>query len=56
MMEWVKIDTEKPPAHALVVFYVPFARYIWSSGLDYDQVRAEYPTATHWKVVTLEPQ
>lgn len=56
MQDWVKIDDGRPPANALVVFYVPLARYIWCSGVDYDQVKAEYSTATHWKVVTEEPK
>ncbi len=55
MQDWIKIDAERPPINALVVFYVPLARYIWSSGVDYDQVKAEYPAATHWKIITHEP-
>lgn len=54
--DWIKIDSERPPSLALVVFYVPFGRYIWSCGSDYDQIKAEYPAATHWKVISYEPQ
>jgi hypothetical protein len=44
-----------PPDDALVIYYVPIARYIWGCGLDYGQIKAEYPAVTHWKVATREP-
>jgi len=54
--EWNPIEGLLPPQHALIIYYVPFARYIWGSGLDYSQIKAEYPGVTHWKVATLEPE
>lgn len=54
---WTPIDhNERPRAHALIVYYVPFARYIWGSGVDFDQIKAEYPGVTHWKEMTREPE
>ena len=55
MEDWIKIDAARPPDNALVVWYVPFARYVWSSGRDYDQIKDEFPAASHWKLVTNEP-
>lgn len=55
MGDWVKIDEARPEDNALVVFYVPIARYIWACGRDFDQIKAEYPTATHWKIISLPP-
>lgn len=54
--EWNLIDGDRPPSNALIIYYVPFARYIWGSGMDYTQIKAEYPGVTHWKVATLEPR
>ena len=52
---WTKISDGMPPDDALVIYYVPIARYIWGCGLDYGQIKAEYPAVTHWKVATREP-
>ncbi len=48
--DWILID-EVPPPDSLVVYYVPIARYIWGCGKDYQQIKAEYPACTHWRVV-----
>lgn len=53
---WTKMSDGMPPDEALVIYYVPIARYIWGCGLDYQQIKAEYPAVTHWKVATREPE
>jgi hypothetical protein len=55
MKEWMKMGDERPHPDALVVFYVPNARYVWASGVDYDHIKVEFTTATHWRVVTEAP-
>ncbi len=52
---WTAMSVGRPPDDALIIYYVPIARYIWGCGLDYDQIKAEYPAVTHWKVATREP-
>lgn len=54
---WIMMDAPtRPPDNALIIYYVPFARYVWGSGLDYIQIKAEYPGCTHWAISTNEPQ
>jgi hypothetical protein len=53
--DWVEMAVDRPPGEALIVFYVPLARYIWGCGLDYDQIKAEYPAVTHWRIAMREP-
>ena len=53
--DWIPVDDKRPPDAALVIFYIPIARYVWGCGLDYEQIKAEYPGVTHWKVATLGP-
>ena len=53
---WTAINEKKPPDEALVIYYIPIARYVWGCGLDYQQIKAEYPAVTHWKVATREPE
>jgi hypothetical protein len=52
---WTPIDSPRPPSDALVVYYVPLAKYAWGCGLDLEQIKAEYPSVTHWKVLTYAP-
>lgn len=52
---WYLMDSGKPPDDALVIYYVPVARFIWGCGLDYDQIKGEYAGVTHWKVATNAP-
>lgn len=55
MHEWVSIDSKRPDDKDLVIFYVPLGRYVWGVGSDYDQIKGEYPTATHWSLVLKAP-
>lgn len=53
---WTQIDAPFPPPDALIIYYVPLARYVWGCGLDLQQIKAEYPAVTHWKIATLAPE
>lgn len=52
---WTPIDSSRPNPDDLIIFYIPIARYVWGCGLDYDQIKGEYPAVTHWKVATVAP-
>lgn len=52
--DWVLID-EVPPSTACIVYYVPVGRYVWGVGTDYQQVKAEHPSCTHWRIAFEAP-
>jgi hypothetical protein len=52
---WTPIDAPFPPPDALIIYYVPLARFIWGCGLDIQQIKAEY-NPTHWKIATYAPE
>ena len=52
---WTRMEDKMPPADSLIIYYVPIARYVWGCGQDYQQIKAEYPAVTHWKIATREP-
>lgn len=54
--DWQPMDGLRPPGASLIVYYVPLARYVWGCGLDYDQIKAEYPGVTHWRIAMKEPE
>lgn len=54
MSDWVLIE-EIPPKNAQIVYYVPEARYIFGTGSDYVQVKAEHPACTHWRILFEPP-
>jgi hypothetical protein len=54
-MDWVKFDSARPADHAMVIFYVPDAKYVWGVGQDYDSIKVEYPNVTHWAVFSMPP-
>lgn len=52
---WTPIDAVRPADDALVIYYIPIARFIWGCGRDYDQIKGEYAGVTHYKVATYAP-
>lgn len=54
-MDWVAIGKELPPDNALLVFYVPGGDYIFGTGKNCAEVLRQYPSATHWKIITQAP-
>ena len=54
-MDWVKFDSARPADLPMVIYYVGPARYVWGTGGDYDSVKVEYPTVTHWAIFSTPP-
>lgn len=55
MSEWVSFDQSVPDSSALVVYYIPEGNYAWGTGGNYDAIKKEYPTVSHWKILTTPP-
>lgn len=55
MNPWIPIDQELPPDHAMCLFFVPKANYIWGLGCDHSEVKRDHPSCTHYKVITDRP-
>lgn len=55
MQPWIIFETSRPEPFAMVLYYVPDARYVWGTGADYDQVKVDYPSVTHYQVFGMPP-
>lgn len=54
-MQWIEFDSARPADEAMVIYYVPKAKYVWGVGQDYDSVKVEYPTVTSWALFSMPP-
>ncbi len=54
-MQWTQFDSARPADKAMVIYYVPEAKYVWGVGADYDTIKVEYPTVTDWAVFSMPP-
>jgi len=55
MGPWQPIDVGTPQPEALLLFYVPGGNYVWGTGKDRAEIKKEYPTVTHYKIVSEAP-
>ena len=55
MEGWTSVNIGEPPDDALVIFYIPSAKYVWGTGLDLPGIKIEYPTVSHWRIISLAP-
>lgn len=54
---WTEMgNPDPPPPFSLVAFYIGNGRYVFGCGIDYDHIKREFPSVTHWKVITREPE
>ena len=55
-LEWVVFDSAKPDSADLIAYFVPVGNYVFGVGADYDRIKAENPTVSHWQVLIRAPK
>jgi hypothetical protein len=54
-MDWVKFESGKPVDKAMVVYFVAPSSYVFGVGDEYESIKIEYPTASHWCLFLMPP-
>lgn len=55
MGPWNLINMGTIPVNSLVLYYVPEGTFVWGTGNDRESIQKEYPTVTHYRIVSESP-